>query len=552
MNVQHRSSHPWHMRIVAMALVAGMPGLASVGLASPAALDEVPESYVGPDYGANTPISPTRYEHQDKLWFHDDAWWALMVEPSGVDMRIFELLPDHTWRPTDALINISPLGSADVLSVDDTLYVVSRRPDSIVQLVRLTYDATSRGYLPMTTPPVSVTDAGSIAPPSIARDTTGRLWVALTTTSNVIVINSSDDGATWSAARSISTVGGGTTPIREAAAVVAFDRSIGVMWSDQTAGAFRFAVHRDGAPVDEWRIETAAEGPGLVDNHISLKVMDREPADAVIAAVKTAQGDQGEAPDTPLVLVLSRAPDGAWSSTPGATVEDNLNSPTIQIDATNEVVHLFGHAAGSVRVKQAPLDALAFPPGQGRPFVAGDGALAEASGSEHPVDARTGLVILASGLVDRRYHHAEVQIPGKPPPAPKPDTEAPSAPRDLVATTAGSTVNLYWSASPDGERWAPAAAHRVARNYVILRDGVEIGSTTQTSFADEPSPGLSYEYTVRAVDFAGNASPPSIATVSVDTPRAAPVALAAWTLFGTGAATAVALLAARRWAWIRT
>ncbi|MBA3464633.1 MAG: hypothetical protein H0T46_32170, partial [Deltaproteobacteria bacterium] len=55
-------------------------------------------SYVGASFGDSLDVMPTRYEHQSKLWFHDEAWWALMFDSTDSSARIFELSPDHTWR----------------------------------------------------------------------------------------------------------------------------------------------------------------------------------------------------------------------------------------------------------------------------------------------------------------------------------------------------------------------------------------------------------------------------------------------------------------------
>lgn len=90
------------------------------------------------------------------------------------------------------------------------------------------------------------------------------------------------------------------------------------------------------------------------------------------------------------------------------------------------------------------------------------------------------------------------------------DTTPPSAPAGLSAagTTATST-QLTWTGSTDNVG---------VTGYVIYRNGVQIGTSTTTSFTDTGlAASTSYSYTVRARDAAGNLSAPS-AAVSVTTP----------------------------------
>lgn len=545
MSTRRAPGRRWVARLAATALAVGMLGLAA-GTAS--AIDDVPVSYPGPEYGDPAVTVPYRYGQQDKLWFHAGAWWALMRDDTDGSLRVHELLPDHTWRRTDAVINRSPQDTGDAVAVGDTLNVVSRGTDSVATYLRLTYDADDRQYQ-QTGPAAVVTDLGKGAPLSLAENSIGWLWAAFATTTDVMVTTSGDRGRTWSAPLSIAPLSGPEQG-RQVASVVAFDDNVGVLWSDQAAAEVRFGVHRNGRPSSEWQVETALAGLGPVENEISLQALDREPSDAVVAAATLAQGELGDPPDSPLVMVLSRSPDGVWSRTTGATVGDALRRPVVQLDATNQMAYLLGHAGGTVFAKQAPLDGLSFAPGRGRSFVTGGPGVVDEVGSGQPVDARTGMVVLAAGL-DGRYYHAEVGIPGVPAPSPEPDTVAPNAPPGLVATAVGSAVRLYWSASPDGNAWAPAADHRSARNYIVLRDGTEIGSTTQTSFADDPGAGTSHQYAVRAVDAAENVSPLSTTTVTVGENPLNPVAIVGWTLLAVGAAIVVGLVV-RRWAPPRT
>lgn len=105
---------------------------------------------------------------------------------------------------------------------------------------------------------------------------------------------SDTDGSTWAEPFMIAPTGAGRD--REISAVTAFDESIGILWSDQGTGAFRFAAHRDGAPAEEWTEEMAYAGPALADDHISIKAIEGNLSDTVVAAVQTSLDDLGASP----------------------------------------------------------------------------------------------------------------------------------------------------------------------------------------------------------------------------------------------------------------
>ena len=81
---------------------------------------------------------------------------------------------------------------------------------------------------------------------------------------------------------------------------------------------------------------------------------------------------------------------------------------------------------------------------------------------------------------------------------PAPDTQAPSAPANLVGTDDGTGIALGWSPSTDDVGVA---------GYRVKRDGHTIATVTGTTYRDTVvSPGRSYTYCVEAFDAAGNAA----------------------------------------------
>lgn len=91
-----------------------------------------------------------------------------------------------------------------------------------------------------------------------------------------------------------------------------------------------------------------------------------------------------------------------------------------------------------------------------------------------------------------------------------PDTEAPSVPTILVATAQSSkTVMLTWSPSTD---------NRGVAGYEVYRDGILIGSPATPDYLDTGLlPSTLYQYTIKALDAAGNPSGLSTPVVRITT-----------------------------------
>jgi YD repeat-containing protein len=91
-----------------------------------------------------------------------------------------------------------------------------------------------------------------------------------------------------------------------------------------------------------------------------------------------------------------------------------------------------------------------------------------------------------------------------------PDTTAPSVPTGVATAVAGDNqVNVSWNASTD-------TGGSGLSGYRIYRGGVQIGTSSTTSYADTTtSPFNSYSYTIAAYDGAGNVSAQSSAASAV-------------------------------------
>jgi hypothetical protein len=92
-----------------------------------------------------------------------------------------------------------------------------------------------------------------------------------------------------------------------------------------------------------------------------------------------------------------------------------------------------------------------------------------------------------------------------------PDPSPPVCPANLAITASSATsVGLGWSASTDGGGGVD--------HYVIVRNGGDVGSTTNTAFTDTVAAGGTYSYAVQPVNWAGTRNSACAQSVSVTTP----------------------------------
>lgn len=392
-------------------LAPAVPASAAVG---------VPVTYLDHTY-SSTVTRPSADKPQSKLWFLDGAWWALMVSAGGSHVTVHELLPDHTWRDTGAVVDSRPNSSGDALwsARHNKLYVASRVSGANLQVAVLTYSSQTRSWAMAPGYPATVDSGGGSESASIDQDSLGRLWVTYTRGSKVWVAHSDPAGANWTAGF-LPAVLDTSIKADDLSAIIAFGTSVGVMYSDQVSGRFWFAIHDDADPDDVWRLEDATATLSSVDDHINLKQLVGDPQGRIYAAVKTAANDVAGAPaSAPLVGVLSRTGpstgQGSWQFATAGTIADDHTRPIIMIDSTNQELYFFATSPGNggdIVYKKSPLAAVSFPTGRGAPFVDAKPVVNNASGAKDPVTAETGLVILAVAEGQKRYVHAEMDLAG--------------------------------------------------------------------------------------------------------------------------------------------
>jgi hypothetical protein len=173
---------------VAFALVAGL--VAAVPVTASAGVGMRAHSFAG--FGAEASGGAiTGQKPESKLWYHDGSWWAAMISPARNGAHTIHRLSGNTWTDTGVIIDPRPATKEDVLSLDSgQLYIVSRGNSSIgdSQLRRFTYSngvyALDSGF------PVAVPGRAGPAT-TLARDTTGRLWITYIQSRSVRVARAS-------------------------------------------------------------------------------------------------------------------------------------------------------------------------------------------------------------------------------------------------------------------------------------------------------------------------------------------------------------------------
>ena len=474
---------------------------------APAARAAEPVTYAGPSY-PNVGFAASADKPQSKLWYNDGSWWALMTASGGV--FIHRLGADHVWRNTNALVDERIASTGDALWDGSKLHVGSRVSGGAMRVVRFSYSGGTytrdAGY------PKQIASGGTESM-SIAKDSTGRLWATYTQGSprRVYVASTATDGVTWSAPFLVP-VPDNTVNSDDIAGIVAFAGRIGVMWSDQDNDVMRFAVHLDSAaPTTGWTVEDALSGPNLADDHLNLKSLQGDNSGRIFAAVKTSRGDAGEPSTDPSVVVLQRpAAGGTWARATASTVGDKLTRPQIALDSTNSRLYvlLSTESGGTVYYRSSPLSTLAFSgTAKSTPFIRATGAsINDATTTKQTVNATTGLVVLATDKDAGRYYHGEMSLGGTAPA----DTSAPSVPTNVTGTSPSPTsVALSWTASTDNVG---------VTGYRVFRNGVQVGTSTTTSFTNTGlTAATTYDYSVVAVDAAGNVSAQSSPATAVTT-----------------------------------
>jgi hypothetical protein len=403
--------------------------------------------YLGYSYGpageGAVKEHPTGEKPESKLWWHDGFWWGSLFSPEDGEYRIYRYDDMvHNWVKTDTAIDARLQSRADVLwdAAANKLYIVSHikveNPSQVntapnwAWLFRYSYNAVAKTYQLDPGFPVNHVNRDRTETVVIDKDSTGRLWVTYVSGIGgnppyyVYVNYSDDDGLTWGMPF-VLPFDEATVAVDDISSVIAFSDNggpkIGVMWSNQLEehDDFYFATRLDSVAAADggWSLEKI-NFPYPANDHINLA---KTASGRVLAAVKSVEPGRPEA--EPLILVIAREVDGAYSFHTVSLVDDQDTRPIVVINDETNQAHVFATSkvgGGTVCRWSAfigtTLAGMSFPvsncPPQpqagGAVIVLGDenyDRINNVTSTKQRVNSQTGLLILAADEQSRVYVH---------------------------------------------------------------------------------------------------------------------------------------------------
>lgn len=417
-------------------------------------------SYVGPGFPGPY-ATPTADKAQSKLWRVGAQWWGVMLGPTGA-WTVHRLdWASQAWQDTGTFVDERPGADADVLWDGAHLYVITAGDDpasstGALRLARFSPLGEGPGFTMDPGYPIALT-TGGVRSPTLAKDSTGRMWTVFQSGNEIQVAHTLDDDRAWTSPTALPAE---TTPVsaEESVAVVAYASRIGAMWSNQVDGAFYFASRSDTAEPDQWSAgQRVFEGTGAADDHINMKV---EAGGRILAIVKTAFNDlQDRRPDSPGTVLLAMEPDGSWSQHTVSRVKDRHTRPIVLVDEALGHLHVFAADAlgGTVYLKTASLESLEFAEGIGDVFITSSehASTTAPTSTKQTVDASSGLVVLTSDPDTQNYVHGSMALGG---PDPGTGPSAPPLTGPGMVTFFDDRFDIVPPGEPPGNGWTLSEA----------------------------------------------------------------------------------------------
>ena len=434
---------------------------------------------------------------------------------------------DYLYDAAADLLYVVSVGAAS-----GTLTCPNAGTTDDLRVYRLHYDTGTSTFVGDPGFPVTIGDCGP-ATATIARDSTGKLWVTYPQGTDVMVTHSTTDDLTWAVPFVLPTQAEPLDPNRpDISAIIAFGGdTVGIMWSNHATSptAMRFSVHNDGDPETTWQPAETAVGDGeMADNHINLKT---DSAGRVYAVTKTGKDTTNPNPAAqaqPLILLLRRSAAGVWDANPHivSRVRDLHTRPQLVIDEELGAVYVFMAApngGGTVYLKSAPLSgpgALTFAEGMGTPFIrsATDVNIDDVTTMKQNVDASTDILVEASDRVTKWYLHGFLGLAASDAAPPAPVPPAPEVNAGATATNI-TTVSVDVTATDPGSGVSQVRlANSSAMSGDQLTSGTTYAYTTPVSWTLTPATpdGLRTVY-VQWRDSVGNWSTVSSDAITLDT-----------------------------------
>ena len=450
--------------------------------------------YIDFSYGTSGDDRPTGEKPESKLWWNDGYWWGSLYNNAAQAYHIYRLnLTNQTWVDTGTELDDRNDSRADVLWDGQKLYVASHifstsgvsssDPLQWGRLYRYSYNSSSKTYSLDSDFPVTVTK-GKSETLVIDKDSTGMLWVTYVQNNNVMVNHSAPNNpASWGTPYVLPVTGAANTDGDDISSLIAYGGRIGIMWSNQTTKIMYFASHVDGTADNEWQSISAYAPPGSgADDHISLKSLQADSDGNLFAVTKTSF----KTDPAPIIVLLACTVSGGctsasnWQAYTVNKVSEGGTRPILLLDTSNRQLNVFfteSESGGSIMRKVANIDNIAFPSGQGTPFIknATYAYMNNATSTKQNVNSITGLVVLASHASSHRYLHNYISISG---PAP---TNTPTRTATATATsisTATATPTRTATATPTSTPTATATPRPPSTPTATTSPPTNVGGTS--------------------------------------------------------------------------
>ena len=336
-------------------------------------------------YDAPSVSSPTKDKPQSKVWFADGSWWGGLFVTGSNDYRIHKYnATSHTWAATSTVVDARNGSQGDYLWDGSALYVASANTDTstgAILVFKFNYDAGSDTYTldpdfrqdqngDLTPDPGLIVGNGPAETVTIAKDSTGQLWVAfdnptnpadLTQDRKVMINRSTTDEQTWGTAFQV----GDNIGPDDISAIIAYGgNAVGVMMSEHratdTESGFHFFGHPDANTDTDWAAGQSITGAALfAEDHINMKLTATS-GGQILAALKTNAGPNH-------IQLYSRAANGTWTGHVMVGSGQDMTRPQVVVDETNEIAYVLytspentGSGDQAIYYKSAPLSTLNF------------------------------------------------------------------------------------------------------------------------------------------------------------------------------------------------
>ena len=407
----------------------------------------------------------TRHKNQSKLFFAAGQWWGILQEPLTSQAHIHRLdWSTQRWHDTGVVVDERPFARADALFADGKLYIASggSSVESESHAVRVLIFDLDEAHLTWSLEPdfPVVVTKGGVESAIIERSADGALWVAFIAANRLLVAHSVGDDHTWT--EPFRPAAPGTEVATDQVGMVVVRNEVVLLWSNQQDDIIYSAGHIVGDADDKWQdtLELVAS-PSIADDHVNAKVL---PDGRIFAVMKTSLDTiPNNQPGWDQILLLVRD-EGKWSSYQVGQVRDRQTRPIVLLDTEHMAALIFATVptgGGNLFMKSTSVDDIHLPVGAGVTVMADPltPLINNSTSTKQPIDASTGLVVLASDDDAGRYIHLAASLggpaPGRPAPGPAPDGPVPpsAVSVDLVsepfdAFRAGDPMRQLWRTTP--------------------------------------------------------------------------------------------------------